>query len=141
MWPMALDGSPNESRDDAVGLVTPRWLMPSLFTLLGIAAIASVLTGHVESGLILGAIVVVGVIVAVVFRKQIAAFNRRHDAASDATYGSLSLFGLGWIALGVWRLATDPTLIVGIVFVAFGLLTIVAYAPRYFRNRSLVRRR
>ena len=141
MWPMAIDGSPEETRDDAVGLVTPRWLMPSLFTLLGLAAIASVLTGHVESGLILAGLILVTLIVMVVFRKQIAAFNRRHDAASEATYGSMSLFGVGWVALGVWRLATDPTLIVGIAFIAFGLLTVFAYAPAYFRNRSLARKR
>jgi hypothetical protein len=142
VWRMALGSSPPEDVREVSRVVTPSWVTPALFALWGAAAIAEILTGHVVTGLVIAAATAVALVIAIIFRKQLRAFNLRRSAASEATYGSLSLFGVGWLLLGLWRLMPPPSdMVVGGVCVGMGLIMVLAYAPAFIRRRSLARHR
>ena len=120
----------------APGVVTPRWVTPSLFMLGGAASIGLMLTGRFVFGLVVAAVVVVLLLLTMILRRQLRAFNRHTARANTATYGSLAAVGTGWMILGVWRLATPGSdIILGAVCVVFGLLMVLAYAPKFFQLR------
>ena len=126
----------------APGVVTPRWVTPSLFALGGAAAIALILTGRFVFGLVVAAVVVLLLLLAMIFRPQLRAFNRRTARANTATYGSMAAVGIGWMILGVWRLTTPGSdVILGAVCVVFGLLMVLAYAPKFLQLRFAARSR
>ena len=142
MSPMVLGSSSGDEDGESPGVVTPRWVTPALFALWGAAAIALMLTGRFVFGLVLAVVVAIVLVLAVIFRTQLRAFNRRTARANTATYGSLAAVGIGWMLLGVWQLAApDSDVILGAVCVVFGLLMVVAYAPKFFERRSLTRSR
>jgi hypothetical protein len=135
---MALSQSSPDDVRDASRVVTPRWVTPALFALWGAAAIAEFLTGHVVTGMVLGAAFVVALLIAIIFRRQLRAFNQRRAAASQATYGSLAIIGVGWMLLGIWRLVPPASdVVLGWVCIGMGLMMVIAYAPGYFRLRSV----
>ena len=138
---MALSQSaPDDSEMSRV--VTPSWVTPALFALWGAAAIAEILTGHIVTGLAIAAGTAVTLVVAIIFRKQWGAFNRRRAAAGQASYGSLSLFGVGWMLLGLWQLVPPASdIILGGVCIGMGLMMVLAYAPAFFRRRPLAHNR
>jgi len=139
---MVLGSSSSDEDGVAPGVVTPRWVTPSLFVLGGAAAIALMLTGRFVFGLVVAAVVVVLLLLAVIFRPQLRAFNRRTARANTATYGSMAAVGIGWMILGVWRLSLPGSdVILGAVCVVFGLLMVLAYAPKYFQIRFAARSR
>jgi len=137
VWRMA--PSPSTSDDREVSrVITPSWVTPALFALWGAAAIAEILTGHVVTGVVIAAGTGVALVLAIVFRKQWEAVDGRRAAAGQVGYGSLSLFGVGWMLLGLWRLMPPSSdIILGGVCIGMGLMMVLAYGPAFFRRRSL----
>ncbi|WP_344096628.1 hypothetical protein [Microbacterium deminutum] len=139
---MALSQSSSDDVSDVSRVATQRWVTPALFSLWGAAAIAEILIGHVVTGVVIATGAAVAAALAVMFRRPLAAFNRRQAAASQATYGSLSLIGIGWMLLGLWRLVPPTSnIVLGGVCVGMGLIMVLAYAPAFFQRRSLDRNR
>jgi hypothetical protein len=139
---MVEESSSVDDDDESPGVVTPRWVTPALFALGGVTAIALMLTGRVLFGLVLAAVIAVVLVLGVIFRTQLRAFNRRAGGANKATYGWFATIGVGWVILGAWRLTTPGSdLILGAVCVVFGLLMVLAYAPKFFQSRSFARSR
>ncbi len=115
---MALEIPSGDENSEPFRGVEPRWFTPALVTLFGAAAIALMLTGRFLFGLVMAAAIVVSLVLAFAFRARIRAFDRRRADANETSYGSLALFGVGWMALGVWRLTTPGSdLILGAVCV------------------------
>src|SRR4051794_36851316 len=101
---MAVEGASTEDHDEASRLETPRWVTPALYALAAVAAIGCLLTGRVVMGLVIAAIAAVTFVVSIVFRSQLRGFTRRRTQTDPPAYGALSLFGIGWMVLGVWNL-------------------------------------
>ena len=142
LWRVALDKSSPDDVSDVSTVITPSWVAPGLFVLWGAAGIAEILTGHIVTGVVIAAATAVTVVLAILFRKQLRDFNRRQSAASQATYGSLSLIGIGWMLLGLWQLVSPgANFILGSVCIGMGLMMVLAYAPQFFQLRSLTHNR